>query len=88
MIRWAVVVVLILLTPLILTIWDGGVDGVGWNWTLSDPIFMGDILFGTGFAIDFVVRKITNPIYRVITITAIAIALLLAGWRQEREAMR
>ncbi|MFY9463349.1 MAG: hypothetical protein WAP52_04160 [Candidatus Sungiibacteriota bacterium] len=49
---------------------------------------MGDILFGTGFAIDFVVRKITNPIYRVITITAIAIALLLAGWRQEREAMR
>jgi hypothetical protein len=76
-IRIAIAVGLILLIPLILTIRDGAVEGGGWNWTLSDFIVMGTLLFGTGLAIDLAARKLTNPIYRIIAITAIIIALFL-----------
>jgi len=74
---WAVVVALILLIPLVLTIRDGGVPGVGWNWKPGGFIFAFVMLFGTGLAIDFAARKIANPVYRSLAITAIVLALLL-----------
>src|SRR3989344_7418 len=76
-VRIALVVGIILLIPLVLTIRDGGVEGVGWNWTLGDFIVMGVLLFGTGLAIDFAVRKLTNPVYRVFAVIAIVLVLLL-----------
>lgn len=63
--------------PLVLTIRDGGVGGVGWNWKLGDFIVMGALLFGTGLTLDFAVKKLTNPIYRVTACVAIVLVLLL-----------
>jgi len=77
LIVWAVVVAFILLIPLVLTLLGSGVDGEGWHWTLGDFIVMGVLLFGTGFALDFAVRKLINPIYRVFAVIAIVIAFLL-----------
>jgi hypothetical protein len=76
-VRIAFLVGLILLIPLVLTIRDGGVEGVGWNWKLGDFIFAGVMLFGTGLALDFTAKKLTNPVYRVIACTAIVVAFLL-----------
>ncbi len=78
-VRVAIVVGLILLIPLVLTLLGSGVDGEGWHWTLGDFIVMGTLLSGTGLAIDFAARKITNPVYRVLAIVAI-VALLLLIW--------
>jgi len=44
---------------------------------LSDFIIMGALLLRTGIAIDFAVRKITRPLYRIISVTAIVLTLLL-----------
>jgi hypothetical protein len=76
-VRIILVVVLILLIPLILTIRDGGVEGVGWNWKLGDFIIMGTLLFGTGLALDYAVRKITNPVHQVFAVITIVAALFL-----------
>lgn len=79
-IRIAVVVGLILLVPLVLTllnILNGGVEGEGWYWKPGDFIVMGALLFGTGLAIDFSARKLTNPAHRVFAIAAIVVLLLL-----------
>ena len=76
-VRIAIVVGLILLIPLVLTLLGSGVDGEGWNWKLGDFIVMGVLLFGTGLALDFAVRKLTNPVYRVFAVIAIVVALLL-----------
>ena len=73
-VRIAIVVGLILLVPLL-----GNQFIDGWNWTLGDFIVIGVLLFGTGLAIDFAVRKITNPIHRVFVIIAI-VAMLLLIW--------
>ena len=77
LIVWAVVVAFILLIPLVLTLLGSGVDGEGWNWKLGDFIVMGVLLFGTGLALDFAVRKLTNPVYRVFAVIAIVVALVL-----------
>lgn len=69
--------VLILLIPLVLTIRDGGIDGVGWNWTLGDFIVMGFLLFCTGLTIDFAVRKLANPVYRYLAVAGILVTLFL-----------
>jgi hypothetical protein len=61
---WAVVVALILLIPLVLTIWDGGVEGVGWNWSFFDFVFAFVLLFGAGLAYELVSRKMNNSAYR------------------------
>ena len=81
-VRIAIIVGLILLIPLVLTllnpnarIYGGG--GGGWDWAPGGFIVMGVLLFGTGFALDFAVRKLINPIYRVFAVIAIVVALLL-----------
>ena len=79
--RVIIIVAVILLIPLVLTIRDGGVEGVGWNWTLSDFVIMGTIMFLFGLAIDFAARRIRTPLTRVIAIAAI-IFVFLALWAQ------
>lgn len=78
-VRVAIVVGLILLIPLVLTLLGSGVDGEGWHWTLGDFIVIGTLLLGTGLAIDFAAKKITNPVYRVFAVVAI-VALFLLIW--------
>lgn len=74
---WAFVVALILLIPLVLTIRDGGVEGVGWNWTFSDFVFMGALLFGAGLVYELVARKMSNGAYRAAVGLAVVAAVLL-----------
>ncbi|HLA03622.1 MAG TPA: hypothetical protein VJ065_00120 [Patescibacteria group bacterium] len=73
-VRIAIVVGLILLVPLL-----GNQFIDGWNWTLGDFIVIGVLLFGTGFAIDFAARNLTNPVHRSLAVIAI-VAMLLLIW--------
>jgi hypothetical protein len=68
---------LLLCIPLILTIRDGGIEGVGWNWKLGDFIIMGILLFGTGVALDYARQKVSNPTHRILALCAIVGAFLL-----------
>ena len=81
LVRIAVVVGVLLLIPLILTIRDGGVEGVGWNWTLGDFVAMGSLLFIAGLAIDFALRRFTTPAYRAVAIIII-VFVFLAVWAE------
>jgi len=74
---WAVVVALVLLIPLVLTIRDGGVEGVGWNWTFFDFVFMGTLLFGAGLVYELVARKMSNGAYRAAVGLAVVTSVLL-----------
>lgn len=49
----------------------------GWHWGPGDFAAAGLLLFGTGLAIDFAARKLTNPAHRVFAIAAIVVLLLL-----------
>lgn len=75
--RIAIVVGLILLIPLALTLLNGRPEGEGWHWKLGDFIFAFVMLFGTGLAINFAIRKLTSPVYRVLAVAVIVIAFLL-----------
>lgn len=77
LIAWVTLVALLLLIPLVLTIRDGGVEGVGWNWTLFDFVSMGTLLFGAGVAYELVSRKMRANAYRAAVALAIVTAVLL-----------
>jgi hypothetical protein len=64
-----------------MTIHDGAVEGVGWNWTPGDFVAMGTLMFIFGLAIDFAIREITNSGYRIIAVISILIAFL-AIWTE------
>ncbi len=69
---------LILLIPLALQLTIGtGVDGQGFNWKPGDFVVMGALLFATGLGINFVTRRVTSPVYRVIAVVTIVLAFLL-----------
>ena len=73
---------LILLIPLVLTMFNpnahfNGGNGGGWDWAPGDFVAMGVLLFATGLALDFAVRKITHPIYRITASIAILTTILL-----------
>ena len=69
---------LLLLIPLALQLTIGtGVDGQGFNWKLGDFVVIGTLLFVTGIAIDYAIRKIIDPVYRVVAVIAIVLVLLL-----------
>lgn len=71
---------LILLVPFVLQLTIGtGLDGQGFNWTASDFIIMGSLLFGVSVAIEFIAKKVTNPTRRIIA-TASILALFLLIW--------
>jgi hypothetical protein len=74
---WAVVVALLLLIPLVLTIRDGGVEGVGWNWTLFDFVFMWILLFGAGLVYELLARKMNSVAYRAAVGLAVLTSVLL-----------
>lgn len=68
--------VLFLLIPLALTIRDGNVKDVGWNWSLGDFVFAFVMIFGTGLAYLLISRKSAG-----ITSYKVAVAIgLLAGF--------
>lgn len=77
LIRWAVIVAFILLIPLVLTIRDGGVEGVGWNWTFFDFVFMGTLLFGAALTYELIGRMVSNAAYRAAVGLAVVTAVFL-----------
>lgn len=70
--RIAIVIGLILLIPVF-----GNFYIEGWNWSFGDFIVMGMLLFVTGLAIDFAVRKFTITAHRVFAIFSIVVMFLL-----------
>ncbi len=74
--RVAGVVGIILLIPI-----GGNLFVEGWNWGVLDFVVMGALLFVTGLALDFVLRKVQNPVYRVLGCFLIVLALL-AVWAE------
>lgn len=76
--RVALATGLILLIPLVLQLTIGtGVDGEGWNWTLSDFIIIGVAIFSVGLAYELIARRSDKTIYRVAFGTGLAGAFLL-----------
>jgi hypothetical protein len=49
----------------------------GFNWSLSDFVVAGVLLFGTGLAIEFVLRKVKVLKYRLMICAAILLVLFL-----------
>lgn len=76
LIRIAIVVALILLIPLF-----GNLIVDGWNWSIGDFIIMGTLLFCTSLAINFTIKQITHPIYRILA-CAFIVLVLLAIWAE------
>lgn len=48
-----------------------------WPWTLSDFVFAGVLLFGTGLAFELIARRSSNTVYRFAVGTAVITAFLL-----------
>jgi hypothetical protein len=85
--RVAIVVGVMLLIPVALTLLNpnshvrGGAGG-GWDWTIGwGLLVIGAILFVAGLGIDLALRKISNTVYRVLTICAIVAPILLVWLR-------
>jgi hypothetical protein len=73
--RIAVIVIIILFIPLF-----GNFFVEGWNWGVLDFVSMGILLFITGLAIDFTIRKFNNnPLYQSLSVIVI-IGILLLLW--------
>ncbi|HEU0085976.1 MAG TPA: hypothetical protein VFQ59_03415 [Candidatus Paceibacterota bacterium] len=72
----AIIVAIILLIPLF-----GNFFLEGFDWGVMDFAIMGILLFITGIAIDYAMKKFQNPIYRVLTATII-IFIFLAIWAE------
>jgi hypothetical protein len=66
------IITLLLLLPLIAMQFTKEV-----NWTLSDFVIAGVLLFGTGLLCELAIRKIRNTNYRIAAIIAILLVLLL-----------
>ncbi len=47
------------------------------NWTLADFLVAGGLLFGTGIAIEFTLRKLKKDTSRVMVLAAVLIVFLL-----------
>ena len=74
---WAGVIVLLLLIPLALTIRDGNVPDVGWNWSAFDFVFMFVLLFGAGLVYELVARKMPKGVYRIAVGIAVIASVVL-----------
>lgn len=70
----AIGTLLLLLIPLVLTIRDGAVEGVGWNWTLFDFVFAFVVIFGSGLAFELISRKMpNNSTYKIAALVGVFI---------------
>ncbi len=47
------------------------------NWSIADFILMGFLLLSLGFAIEFILRKISNKTYKLVLIAVFVIVFLL-----------
>lgn len=63
-IRLAIGTLLLLLIPLALTIRDGNVPNVGWNWSPGDFLFAFVMIFGSGLAYLLISRLSGNMLYK------------------------
>jgi hypothetical protein len=63
---------LLLLTPLVAMLFTDEVD-----WSFSDFIIAGVLLFGTGLLCEFALRKVKKTQYRIAIVAAILVVLLL-----------
>ena len=75
-IRIALVTTFLLLIPLVAMLFT---DEMIWN--LADFVIAGVLLFGTGLALKFMAKKLTNRVIRVVTGVAI-VAVLLVIWAE------
>jgi hypothetical protein len=77
-IRLSIGTLIFLLIPLALTIRDGNVPNVGWNWSPGDFVFAFIMIFGTGLAYLFLTRKAgTTTYYKVAVGITLAIVFAL-----------
>lgn len=86
---WALVVGIILLTPLVLTLMNPnagiyGGPGGGWDWSLSDFVIMGTVLSSLGLAYELIGRKLSQKakgaskkVYRAAFVVGLLGAFLL-----------
>ncbi len=79
---WAVVVLLLMLIPLVLTLLNpqasiNGGTGGGWDWTGGDFIFAFVVLFGAAVAYELVAKRIDNMTYKIAVGLAVGASLLL-----------
>src|SRR4051812_25756686 len=74
---WVLGIAILLLIPLVLTIHDGAIEGVGWNWKLGDFIFAFVVLFGSALTYELVAQKLKSTIYRGAVGLAVITGLLL-----------
>lgn len=77
LLQLAVITVLLLCIPLALTIRDGNVPNVGWNWSPFDFVWAGTLIFGTGLMYECIARKAKNAQYRYAFIIGLAGAFTL-----------
>ncbi|MDQ3076910.1 MAG: hypothetical protein M3Q63_02555 [bacterium] len=71
-IRIALVTIGILMIPLVAMLFTSEV-----NWGPADFIIIGALIFGTGLAYEFIVRKIVNTTYRTVITIVLVLAFLL-----------
>ncbi len=76
LIKYIISTVLLLIIPLIAMQFTNQV-----NWTPSDFIVAAILLLSTGFAIDFVIKKVRTKKYRI-TLSAIIVVMLLLVWAE------
>lgn len=70
--RVALVMAAVLMIPLVAMQFTGEVD-----WSLSDFVVAGILLFGTGMGFVLLVSKVIDPVYRAAAIVALAVLFLL-----------
>lgn len=75
-IRIALITILILLVPLVAMQLTDEV-----KWSPFDFIVMGVLLFAAGAGIELALKKLVNPVYRLVACAAIAI-VFLAVWAE------
>jgi len=75
--RPLLITVALLLIPLALTIRDGNVPNVGWNWSPGDFVFGFVMIFGTGLAFELLMRKSKTVVYRMAVALGLGAAFLL-----------
>jgi len=75
-IKYIISTILLLLIPLIAMQFTNQV-----NWTPSDFIVAAILLLSTGFAIDFVIKKVQAKKYRI-TLSAIIVVMFLLVWAE------
>jgi hypothetical protein len=80
LLRIALITLALLLIPLGLQLTIGtGVDGQGFNWTLSDFIIIGSLIFLVGVALDYSMRRWSK--YKV-AVASIIVLVFVYVWAE------